>query len=324
MQQRFARYAWFVLLYNVAVVVWGAFVRASGSGAGCGEHWPLCNGVVIPRAAQIATLIEYSHRITSGLAGIFVILLAIFAFRAFPKGHVVRRASLWSVGFILSEGLIGAGLVLLGHVAHNASIARAYSLSTHLINTLFLLASLTLTAWFATEDRARVWTASKNLRGVLAFAAFGIVLVGVTGAIAALGDTLFIATSFREGWQQDFSPTAHPFLRLRILHPIFAAAFALLLMGIALHSATSRGIAPTAKQFANAVLGLSILQICLGLLNLALLAPVWMQLVHLLVADLLWIGFVLLSTELLTASAVPIAATAPLSPSPQLPGLIAG
>src|SRR5215212_12068735 len=117
MNRRFVRYASFVLAYNVAVILWGAFVRATGSGAGCGEHWPLCNGEVMPRSPQLATVIEFTHRLTSGLAGLFVIALLVAAFRAFPKGHIVRRCAAWSLALTLTEGLIGAGLVLLGHVA---------------------------------------------------------------------------------------------------------------------------------------------------------------------------------------------------------------
>ena len=149
MKGRFAKYAWFVLAYNIAVVLWGAFVRATGSGAGCGEHWPLCNGEVVPRAPKIATIIEFGHRITSGLVLILVILLVIFAYRRFPAKHIVRRTATLSLAFTISEALIGAALVLLGHVATNTSVWRGATLSIHLVNTLVLLASLALTAWFA-------------------------------------------------------------------------------------------------------------------------------------------------------------------------------
>ncbi len=49
-QAWFSRYAWGVLLWNVLVALWGAYVRATGSGAGCGSHWPTCNGEILPRA----------------------------------------------------------------------------------------------------------------------------------------------------------------------------------------------------------------------------------------------------------------------------------
>ena len=145
----FARYAWGVLAFNVAVVLWGAYVRATGSGAGCGNHWPLCNGEVTPHAPAVATIIEFTHRATSAIDLALVVVLLAWAFRAFPRRHPVRLGATLSMLFLLTEALIGAALVLLGHVEKNASVTRAYSLSTHLINTLTLLACLTLTAWWA-------------------------------------------------------------------------------------------------------------------------------------------------------------------------------
>lgn len=298
-RERFVRFAWFVLALNIAVILWGAVVRATGSGAGCGEHWPLCNGQVIPPAPEVKTLIEFGHRLTSGIALLCVIALVLWAWRAFPRGHVVRRAAVFSLIFELTEGLIGAGLVLLGHVGTNASIQRGYSLGLHLSNTLLLLAALALTAWFARPVRLSL-APGRRLRFILATAALGIVLIGVTGAIAALGDTLFASGSLAEGMRQDFDPSAHPFIRLRILHPIFACmlgVYMLILAGYALSSATASAIV---KRLGLSLMGITVLQLCLGAVNLLLLAPVPIQLMHLLLADLLWITFVLFSTELLT------------------------
>ncbi|HEX5691237.1 MAG TPA: COX15/CtaA family protein, partial [Roseiflexaceae bacterium] len=109
---RFRRYAWGVLGYNLLVIVWGAYVRASGSGAGCGSHWPLCNGTVLPRAPQIETIVELAHRLTSGLALIAVLGLVVWAVRLWPGSHRVRRGAFASLFFIILEALIGAGLVL--------------------------------------------------------------------------------------------------------------------------------------------------------------------------------------------------------------------
>src|SRR5690242_7259905 len=152
-QRAFARYAWGVLAYNVATVLWGAYVRATGSGAGCGNHWPLCNGEMMPRAAKIETLIEFTHRASSGVALLAVVGLLIWAFRAFPRGHMVRTGAVLASVFIVTEALIGASLVLLEHVAGNKSLGRAWSLSLHLINTFTLLAVLALTAWWASGGK---------------------------------------------------------------------------------------------------------------------------------------------------------------------------
>src|SRR5256714_12976957 len=151
---RFAAFAWFVTALTLAVILWGAYVRASRSGDGCGAHWPLCNGTVVPDATHAKTLVEFAHRATSGLAFLFVVGLVAWAFRAFGRGHAARKAAVASGVFIVTESLIGAGLVLLRLVADNASVARALYLSVHLVNTFLLVAALALTAWCATEERA--------------------------------------------------------------------------------------------------------------------------------------------------------------------------
>ena len=165
--RRFAAYAWCVLAFNILVVLWGAYVRASGSGAGCGSHWPLCNGEVVPRSPALATIIEFTHRVTSGLALALVAGLVAWAFRAFPRRHPARLGAVLSLAFILSEALIGAGLVLFEHVAKNASTARAWSLSAHLVNTLTLLACLALTAWWASggAGNSSTWMPCAAFRG---------------------------------------------------------------------------------------------------------------------------------------------------------------
>jgi heme A synthase len=286
----FARFAWAVLAYNVGVVLWGAYVRATGSGAGCGKNWPLCNGEVIPHSPGTARLIEFSHRATSGIDLALVALLVVWAFRAFPRRHPVRAGAVLSAVFLMTEALIGAALVLLEHVAQNASATRAYSLSTHLINTLTLLAFLTLTAWWAMGKPlvrpAPLWTAIVSVVAV--------VLTGVTGAIAALGDTLFPVRSLAEGLAQDFDPGANIFVRLRWLHPLVAAAAGAWLLYYALRKPQGRALA-----------ALVCAQLTAGAANLLLRAPVAMQLVHLLIADLVWISLVLLCATPDRASPIP-------------------
>ena len=296
---RFAAFAWFVLAYNLAVILWGAYVRATGSGAGCGSHWPLCNGEVVPPAPQVATLIELTHRVTSGVALILVVALAVWAFRAFPKRHPARSGAALSVVFILTEALVGAGLVLFELVAGNASLARALFMSVHLANTFILVAWLTLTAWWAGgRERPR-------LRGhggfglVMALALAGMIVLGVSGALAALGDTLFPASTLSEGLRQDFSPTAHFLVRLRLLHPTLAVSVGLFLLFAAALACRTRPH-PQTYRAAVALLVLFAVQLGAGLLNVALLAPVWLQLLHLLLADLNWIALLLLAASALT------------------------
>ena len=298
---RFSKYAWGVLAYNLLVILWGAFVRASGSGAGCGGHWPLCNGVVIPQAPQVQTLIEFTHRLMSGLSLILVVGLFIWAFRAYPKRHPARLGASLSLLFIVTEALVGAGLVLFSWVAQNASLGRVISTAVHLVNTFFLLAALTLTAWWGSGgERLRLHRQGLTLWG-LGLGLLGVILLGVTGTITALGDTLFPSPSLAAGLQQDFSPTAQFLIRLRVWHPLIAITVGLYLIFASLMLAKSRP-SPRTKRFAGLLSGLILLQLMAGLVNLVLLAPVWMQLLHLLLADSLWIALVLLSANTFAAS----------------------
>ncbi|HEX9074469.1 MAG TPA: COX15/CtaA family protein [Anaerolineae bacterium] len=295
---RFAKYAWFLLAYNVAVVVWGAYVRATGSGAGCGQHWPLCNGEIIPLAPGSAMLIEFSHRVTSGLTLLFVAILAIWAFRSFPKGSIVRTGAILAVVFTISEALVGAGLVLFQLVAQNASMERAFSVAVHLTNTFLLLAALTLTALWASggkpirlSDRGpSLWFIGLGLLGVL--------VLGVSGAVTALGDTLFPSSSLTEGLQQDFSPTAQFLTRLRVFHPFLAVGVGVyvILLARALSSLSTR---LKVRPLAMALTLLVLTQWIAGVLNIYLLAPVWMQLLHLFLADMVWIALVLFAATIL-------------------------
>ncbi len=297
---RFAKYAWFVVGLNILVVLWGAYVRATGSGAGCGQHWPLCNGEIVPMNPQVATLVEFSHRLSSGAALLSVAVLAVWAFRAYSKGSPVRLGATLSAIFILTEALVGAGLVLFKLVAHDESAARAVSMAVHLINTFLLLGSLTLTAWWASgggrlDLRRKGWLTVATVLGLL-----GMMWIGTTGAIVALGDTLFPPESLAAGLSQDLDPTAHFLVRLRVIHPIFAVLIGLALIALAYY-AEKEAPGLWVRRWANAVKLLVLAQWVAGLVNVALLAPVWMQLLHLLLADLTWVAVVLLGAAALAA-----------------------
>ena len=317
-RSRFAPYAWGAVAFSFAVIVWGAYVRASGSGAGCGSHWPLCNGTVLPRDPAIETIIELGHRTTSFVALLLVVGLVVLARREFPAGHIVRRAAWASLFFMVTEALVGAGLVLLRLVADNDSVARAVYLGVHLVNTFLLLAAMTLTAWWGSGRPVPVAPLDWRRLGPLLAVLTGLLVVGVTGAITALGDTLFPAGSLAEGLRLDASPTAHILLRLRVFHPVLAVAVGSALLVAAVRAA-SRNASPDTPRMGRIAAGLVLVQVAAGVLNLLLLAPIWMQLVHLFLADLVWLSAVLLTASV-AAEAAPAASG---RPSPALDTAVA-
>jgi len=291
-----AKYSWVVLAYNVFVILWGAYVRATGSGAGCGSHWPLCNGVIIPREPQIDTLIEFSHRLSSALAFILVLILFVWTYRKYPKKHRARLGATLSLIFIITEALVGAGLVLFEFVAEDASVGRAISIGVHLVNTFLLLAALSLTAWWASGGKAVQITGKRALIIGFGIAFFGVLFIGMSGAITALGATLFPVESLRIGVEQDFSPSSHFLIRLRVWHPVIAVMvgfyviFLSLLVGLMMQEVSSR-------KLSLVIIILFLIQLVVGVINLALLAPVWIQLIHLLIADMVWIILVIFAAS---------------------------
>jgi len=239
-------------------------------------------------------MIELTHRATSGIALLLVAAQLVWALRLFPRGHRTRGLAIATMIFMLLEALVGAALVLLELVADDQSVARAGWIAVHLVNTFLLVASLTLTPW-SVEHPAHPPAGRGGLTAPLGAVALLILATGVAGAITALGDTLFPSDSLASGLAADLSPTAHFLVRLRVIHPLLAALTALVLLALSgfLAATRSAGVAgrPT-RSLSLAVAVLVLTQMLAGLLNLYLLAPVWMQLVHLLLADLLWIAFV--------------------------------
>lgn len=287
----FAKFTRLALAVTVLVILWGALVRATGAGAGCGSHWPLCNGEIIPRAESVETLIEFSHRLSSGVAFLLVLAMAVLAFKSFPPKHRVRRAAALSLLLMILEAAIGAGLVLFELVADNASMARALFVAVHLGNTFLLLAAMTLTAyWSAGGPPIRI-DSRQPLRFLMLLCLLGTLLIGMSGAVAALGDTLFPAGSLQDALQQDLSPTSHVLIQLRKYHPLIAVAVSLALFAF-IGGVRDRRPSADARTWATRLNLLLLMQLAAGTVNILLLAPVWMQLVHLLLADALWITLV--------------------------------
>lgn len=295
---RLPRFAWGVLAYNIAVILWGGLVRATGSGAGCGEHWPLCNGTVIQHSPGVETLIELTHRVTSGVTLLAVVALVVWTFRVTARRHLARISAVAAAVFTLNEAFLGALIVLLGKVARDQSASRGVYLSLHLANTLLLVAALTLTAHFLSrrEGFLRGAVRFRSLAPVLAGLG-ATILVGVSGSLAALGDTLFPAGSLGGALAADFSSTSEWMLRLRWLHPVLAGGAGIFLCWLVFRSLFGRSYGRH-RSLALAVVGLLALQYGLGLADVLLLAPTWMQIVHLLGADLLWVALVVLAARI--------------------------
>ncbi len=292
----FSKWSRILLFYTLLVILWGAWVRISHSGDGCGDTWPLCHGQIIPEAQQHKTWVEFFHRLMSGLFGFFVLGLYFAARRKFPKAHPVRKWALLSLIFTFTEALLGAKLVLLRLVADNDTPFRAFFMSLHFINSLMLSGSLAMTFDFSRfqnlQKRLRSpWSLpSLSIRKTVVAVLFAFVLIGITGAIAALSSTLFPSSSLLEGLQADWDPNAHFLIRLRGLHPLSALLFGGSLALVAWLSTQLLHAEETELRLRSQMLTACLaLGISFGILTLLFLAPVWMKLLHLGIAHGIWI-----------------------------------
>jgi heme A synthase len=293
----FAITAWTTLAFNVLVILGGAVVRATGSGDGCGESWPKCGDQIIPPNPTVETAIEFSHRVSSFLAGVGVATVVVLALRFFPKGHIVRKAAVVAGVFLIIEALLGAALVLYGWVDDDVSLGRTIVVPLHLANTFLLLGAITLTAWWGSGNPAPTtgWGSSRT-RWVLLGAAVLIVL-GATGALNALADTIFPSDTVTGDLTAKFGPTAPLLSRLRIVHPVISVVGGMFVAWIATRESRT---SPEATRRAASLVTLIVLsQMFIGIANIFFLTPIALQLLHLAVADLLWIAFVVFGASLL-------------------------
>lgn len=277
------------LIYLLFVICFGAYVRMTGSGAGCGNHWPLCNGDVIPRTPILQTVIEYSHRITSGFLLIFSLILCYLSVKFFPKKHFIRFLCFLYLGLLIVESLLGAFLVIFEHVAQNKSVYRAFSTSFHLINTFLLVLVAGGILYFSKYKTIVLKTIPRARRVLLLVGGILFIVVGLSGAITALGDTLFPVDRVWDAILRSQSTAEHLFVRLRVYHPFFAIFTALYIIFVCCFLKNS--INYKTKLFAQFTIILFVFQIFLGYLNIYFHAPYLIQIIHLFCALLTWLSY---------------------------------
>ena len=291
--------AWTALAGTVVLVLSGDIVQATGSGAGCGESWPRCDGALLPGFEDSSTIIEFSHRALTVLLSGVVVVLFLGARRRYSRGHHLRRAALWAGVFFVIEAAIGALLVTYGWVEDDASIGRVIADGLHVVNTFFLVGALSLVVFYASGGRQLPSVIRK--RGDRLFLWGAVVLIGiaVTGAVNSLADTLFPADSVIDAVRSEFGAAAPFLLRIRAVHPVVAIAGGIVVYTIARLVA---GRYPDQEPAARAVYWLIGAQFVVGVVNIALLAPLEVQVVHFLLAQALWISFLMLGFRTISRS----------------------
>jgi len=295
----FQRYSLGLVIYNVLVILWGAVVRATGSGAGCGSHWPLCNGEVLPQPEAVDTTIEFIHRVTSGVDGLFVITLLWMAYYLYGKKSKITLWAFLALVFIIIEGLLGRMLVVQEWVGTNISVMRAVVVAVHLANTYILLLTLTITAWLASLKHKVVWRDEKLITWLVVVGLVISILFSAMGAVTALGDTLFPPESVLTEIQKDFDPASNFLVRLRVIHPVLAILSSGFLFFMVRFIQKKLPVDAVNRR-GNYLIGAMGIQVLAGGFTILTLAPLFMQVIHLLLADTFWILLILFSLESVT------------------------
>ena len=302
--RRFAVFSWSVLAYALVVIAWGYFLRISQSGDGCGTSWPLCEGTFVPAEATFPTWVELIHRTSSGLVLVAVIGMAVWATRLYERGHPARAAAFAGLIFTVTESLFGALLVVFGWVAEDVSAARILIRPFHVTNNFLLMASLGLTAWWASRGVGRLPELARLRQTRLLLPTVAVIALAATGSWTGLAGTAFPAESILEGLSQYLSP-AHVLVYLRTIHPLVALVTAGLVARLVLRERDR--VRGSDRRVLWAVAGLGSAQIVLGPMVIALLHPVGLRLLHLLVADLFWLSYVFFLSSVLERESRPAA-----------------
>ena len=297
-RRRLALIAWVTLVLTVVVVQSGAFVRATESGAGCGETWPRCDGRIFTMPDSMEQAIELTHRLLTGVAGLAVALLAVWAWRHFAEGELLRRAATAVAILFGVEVVIGAMLVLFKWVDDDASIGRTITVPIHLMNTFVLLGAIVLTGYWASGGSRLSIDRSQTRHRLVLVGASALLIAAALGGLNALADTLYPADSLADALRADFGADAPVLLQLRVLHPAVAIAAGLLVFMIVRY--LRQDVDARTERYGAVVTGLVVVQFASGFLNIALLTPVETQILHLVLADLTWIFFVLFGLGVLT------------------------
>ena len=276
------------LFLSIASILAGAFVRATGSGDGCGATWPTCKGKIIPALSDTSELIEFSHRSVSGV--LLVVTLIIFAkTRRFQKDSLVRTVTNFLTFFVILEALIGAVIVIFEWVGLNSSLPRIIAVPIHLVNTFGLLGSYAILCKILQDDLENI-RPMFNKNFILISSLF--LLSGATGSITALADVLFPSASFIEGFLADFDKTSEVLTRLRILHPIVSSTLSIVLYAYA------TGISKKYNVRVKPLQLLIIFAVFLGVFNVLSNIILPLSILHLAIADFLWISYIYVSIDL--------------------------
>jgi heme A synthase len=163
-------------LLTVGLITFGALVRVTDSGLGCGNSWPLCNGTVIPPLDNLTAWVEWSHRLIAILIGLLGIGMLVLAVRGYQKNNrAVVTITFIAAGLFAFQSGLGALVVIFD--------LPPTVVTLHLASAMLLLATLLLSVIFAWHRPPPVQTSRDNVT-TLAYVTMALsLLIILTGAL---------------------------------------------------------------------------------------------------------------------------------------------
>jgi len=278
MTRRFTRLAWTAATFTYLLIILGAIVRITGSGLGCGEHWPLCNGELLP-PLDLPTIIEYGHRLAAAAVSVLVAALAVYAWwlrrgagspKGVPDGPGERfspdRTAYVALGLLVVQVLLGAVTVKLS--------LPPWTVILHLGTAMLLLATLILIArGHPITPHSRVGLAALTLG--FGTVLFGALTANLGAASACLGFPLC---------NDQFIPAGNYLQHIHWTHRLLAYTLFAYVWWWALRSK---------KRGAWYVVGLVTVQVAVAAGMVLLSLPPALQAAHVAVGTAVWAALVL-------------------------------
>ena len=308
------RLAWTGAVLALGLIVLGGVVRITGSGLGCGEHWPRCNGEWFP-PLDLPTMIEIGHRWAAALVSVFVLAVAVVAWRRHRQEPALRNPALLALVLLVVQVLLGAVTVKLS--------LPPWVIITHLANAMLLLATLIVVGLRAGAPEGpappRLEARHHAHRLVVATAALGFVVILFGAQVANFHAGLFcLGFPLCDG---AILPPASARGTLHWSHRVLAYLFlGLAVMMVARVSRRHDSASRELRRAAGMVLAATVAQIAVGGAMVLHLLPPALRALHLLVGTLVWAALVVLVFH---SRRTPAAEPAPADavPGPRRPSL---
>ncbi len=278
--QKMAAFAGFLIFLVFDLMLLGAGVRAQDAGLACPD-WPLCFGQVIPDL-HLKVWLEFIHRVVAGVVFILYVIFLVRIYRKYSEDGTLKFLGLLGLLILFSQVIMG-GLTVL-------KLLAAGIVTTHLALATIYLGLLYLMKERIHEHEQGWWSRSGRVRWILLVPVVFVMAQLLLGGAVAASYAGKVCLDFPKCLGQ-WIPTLQGQIGLQVIHRLGAyTVFTVSLMFLLASRGRGWGatLTPRLKRLFGVFFGLVVLQIGVGVASLKLLIPVWITIVHLAVALLLF------------------------------------